>query len=80
MKGRKMTTFKGILVLIFIALTLIFIFQNSEMVEIKFLFWSMSVSRALMLAGTLFVGIISGWLTGSIARARKLSRQAPRSG
>jgi len=45
-----------------IALVLIFVVQNTQVVEFKFLIWTMSLSRALMLFGALAVGVIAGWI------------------
>ncbi|MDT7041758.1 lipopolysaccharide assembly protein LapA domain-containing protein [Candidatus Nitronereus thalassa] len=40
----------------------LFTVQNYEVVEIKFLFWNLAMSRALMLFMVLIVGITIGWL------------------
>jgi uncharacterized integral membrane protein len=45
-----------------IAFVLIFVFQNTQVVEFRFLVWTISISRALMLFGTLAVGFIAGLL------------------
>jgi uncharacterized integral membrane protein len=45
-----------------IAVVLIFVFQNTQVVEFRFLVWTFPISRALMLFVTLAVGIIAGWL------------------
>jgi uncharacterized integral membrane protein len=45
-----------------IAFVLIFVVQNTQVVEFRFLVWTISMSRALMLFGTLAIGFISGWL------------------
>ncbi len=45
-----------------IALILIFVVQNTQVVEFRFLLWTISVSRALMLFGTLAVGVLAGWI------------------
>jgi len=43
-------------------------------VEFKFLVWTMSLSRALMLFGALAVGVIAGWILKSpkAKQAKKL--------
>ena len=51
--------------LIFICLivfVLIFAVQNTQVVEFRFLIWTISMSRAMMLFGTLAIGFIAGWL------------------
>jgi uncharacterized integral membrane protein len=42
--------------------TVLFTVQNYEVVELKFLFWTLAMSRALMLFLILAVGITIGWL------------------
>ncbi len=59
-------TLKRILMLIIGVFFAIFVVQNTQVVEIRFLFWSMQVSRALVLLGTLILGIIIGWFTGRL--------------
>ena len=53
---------KNILFSCLVLLVLIIVFQNTEVVEFRFLMWKLSMSRALMLFGTLAIGIIAGWL------------------
>jgi uncharacterized integral membrane protein len=48
--------------ILLIAVVLIFVFQNIQVVEVKFLFWKLTMSRALMLLGTLAIGLAGGWL------------------
>ena len=45
-----------------IVLVLIFVFQNTQVVDFKFLVWTLSISRALMLFGALAVGVLAGWI------------------
>ena len=45
-----------------IAVVLIFVVQNTQVVEFRFLAWKISLSRALMLFGTLAIGFVAGWL------------------
>tara|TARA_R110001606_G_C15404643_1_gene654164 strand:- start:42635 stop:42838 length:204 start_codon:yes stop_codon:yes gene_type:complete len=41
---------------------LIFVFQNTAIVEVKFLLWSLTMSRSLLILLFVGVGIIIGWL------------------
>jgi uncharacterized integral membrane protein len=59
-----------------IAVVLIFVVQNTEVVEFRFLVWRFPVSRALMLFATLAVGIIAGWLLTFPKRKAKKSKGA----
>jgi uncharacterized integral membrane protein len=45
-----------------IALVVIFVLQNTQVVEVRFLFWTISMSRALILFATLAIGLVGGWL------------------
>jgi uncharacterized integral membrane protein len=58
---------KSVIVLILIALVLIFVIQNTQVVEVQFLAWKVSMSRALMLFGTLLIGLLAGWFFGRTA-------------
>lgn len=42
----------------------IFMFQNTEVVEITFFFWRFTLSRILLLFGSLAIGFFIGLLTG----------------
>ena len=53
---------KNIIFICLIALVLIFVFQNTQVVEFRFLVWTISISRALMLFGALAIGFFAGWI------------------
>ena len=40
----------------------VFIVQNAQVIEVRFLFWGTEASRALVLLGVFILGFISGWL------------------
>ncbi len=44
-------------------LVVVFTIQNAEVVEINFLIWDFSISRALMIFLVLSIGILIGWFT-----------------
>jgi uncharacterized integral membrane protein len=56
---------RNIIFICLIAFVLIFVVQNAQVVEFRFLVWTISISRALMLFGTLAIGFIAGWLLAS---------------
>lgn len=60
----------GIFVIL-IALMVVFVLQNIQDVEIKFLIWKLSTSRALVLLVTFATGLIGGWLLGRPQRQKK---------
>ncbi len=41
----------------------VFVVQNVEVMEVRFLFWHVGASRALVLIGTFGFGLLAGWLT-----------------
>ncbi|HOO90254.1 MAG TPA: LapA family protein [Syntrophales bacterium] len=52
---------KLILALVLAGLVVLFIIQNVTVVEIRFLFWTLSMSRALLMFFVLTVGVVIGW-------------------
>ena len=65
---------KTIVFIVLAILIVIFTIQNTQVVDIQFFMWKASISRALVLLSTLFIGIILGWLitwAGYSRRKRK---------
>jgi putative membrane protein len=70
---------KTIVFIVLAILIVIFTIQNTQVVDIQFFVWKASISRALMLLSTLFIGIILGWLltwTGYSRKKRKVKAEA----
>lgn len=63
--------YKLILILIFVGLAVLFIIQNVAVVEIQFLFWSLQISRSLLIFFLLVIGVIIGWFLHSYLKYRK---------
>ena len=63
--------FKIILVIILSGLALIFLAQNIQVVTVSFLFWEISMSRAVLIFFTLLIGFIIGWFLNSYLSYRK---------
>jgi uncharacterized integral membrane protein len=63
--------FKLILIIILTSLVVIFITQNVAVVEVSFLLWSISMSRALLIFFLLVIGFILGWFLHSYLSYRK---------
>lgn len=61
--------YTGLSLLILMA---IFTLQNVEIVEINFLIWKLSISRALMIFLVLSIGIIIGWLIAKHYAQKKI--------
>ena len=53
---------KTIVFVILAVLILLFVIQNTQVVETRFLVWTISMSRSLLLLGTFVIGVIAGWL------------------
>ena len=63
--------FKITLVVILVCLALIFLAQNIQVVTVSFLFWEISMSRAMLLFFSLLTGFIIGWFLHSYLSYRK---------
>ena len=59
---REAAMIRNILFICLVLLVLITVFQNTQVVEFRFLVWTISLSRALMLFGVLAIGVVAGWL------------------
>ena len=67
----NMQNIRLILSTVLLAVVFAFALQNVATVEVKFLFWSASLPRSLLLFFVLAVGVIVGWvLRGVMHRAR----------
>ncbi len=56
----------GIVVVIFVA-------QNSEVVDISFLAWTLTMSRAIFILIILIFGVVIGWLIRAAGGRRRVS-------
>jgi putative membrane protein len=61
MEGTKMNL-KLLLGIILAGMAAVFIIQNVTSVDLTFLFWTLSMSRALLMFLILSLGFILGWL------------------
>jgi uncharacterized integral membrane protein len=64
-------SFKLILSIVMAGMAVLFIIQNVPSVEVTFLFWTLSMSRALLMSLILSTGIILGWLLHSYFKRLK---------
>jgi putative membrane protein len=64
--------FKLVLSLILAGLAVLFIIQNVAVAEIRFLFWTLSMSRSLLMFFILAIGIVLGWLLHSFMMHRQV--------
>ena len=65
---------KLVLILLLSSLAVVFITQNTAVVEISFLYWGASMSSALLIFFTLVIGFILGWFLHSYLLYRKSKR------
>ena len=72
-------SYKLILSIVLAGLAVLFIIQNVTVVEMKFLFWTLSMSRALMMFLILSIGIILGWSLHSYLKRTKTVNKQKRS-
>jgi len=67
--------FKIILSVILASLALIFIIQNFAVIDIRFLFWTLAISRSLLMFLLFLMGLILGWSLHSYSiHSRKKAR------
>ncbi len=57
--------YKIILIVTLVCLSLIFVAQNIDVVTVSFLFWDISMSRAVLIFFSLLIGFIIGWFLHS---------------
>jgi putative membrane protein len=69
---------KRVALLVVFLLFAIFVVQNVEVMEVRFLFWRTGISRALVLVWTFGVGLLAGWLTLWLRKPERRGREAPR--
>jgi len=60
-----------IIILILLVLSLIFVIQNTTIVEVQLFFWKISMARIIMLSFLLLVGFIIGYLVAKFSEERK---------
>jgi uncharacterized integral membrane protein len=62
---------KLLLTLTLVVLAVVFVLQNTTVVEVRFLFWMLSMSRALLIVLLLATGVLIGWLAHSLRFLRR---------
>lgn len=75
-----MKKFKIIVIAIVLLLVLVVILQNTESVNIAFLFWSFPLPRALLLFLTFVFGVIAGLLAAMRFEGKSEKKQQTSSG
>ena len=67
-------SYRLIITIIGVGLVLIFVIQNVTVVEIKFLLWSIEMSRSLLYFIILVIGLLCGWFLKGHAKHRKKTK------
>jgi uncharacterized integral membrane protein len=56
---------KWVIAIVLLVLIALFTAQNYEVVEVRFLFWRLEMSRALLVPGVFALGVAIGWMLSS---------------
>lgn len=67
--------FKIILVIILACLVLVFVAQNIDIVSLKFFYWEIAMSRAVLIFFSLLIGFMIGWFLKSYLSYRKKKKE-----
>ena len=67
----KIMNCKITLVVMLVVLALVFVLQNIPAVSVSFLFWDISMSRAVLIFFSLLIGFVIGWFLNSYLSYRK---------
>jgi uncharacterized integral membrane protein len=62
--------FKTIILFVLAVVFLIFLFQNTNIVQVKFLFWELKTSGIFFFLVTLFIGIAIGYISAKIGKKK----------
>ena len=76
--GTGMNRFKMISIAILTILGVIIILQNTEQVETKLLFLSITMPRAILLMGTTLIGFALGILVSFFFQRKEQSKELPK--
>ncbi len=70
---------RTVIIIVLAILSLTLVAQNTQVVQFRLWFWDLTMSRVLLLAGSLAVGIVIGLLLGRPWKRQKANlKQTPR--
>lgn len=75
MSGINKRKIKWAIAAVFGILVIVFIVQNTEVVEVRFFVWDVAMSRSILVIGLLLIGFMMGRITRF--RKKHLKNQAP---
>lgn len=58
------------------AVAIVFAVQNTESVDYRFLAWTLTASRAVIVIGVFVIGLFVGWLVSGIRNFKRRKRGA----
>ncbi len=61
---------KTIIFIILAVVFLIVLLQNTQIVDVQFLFWKLTMSRIILIALIMLVGLILGFIISEVRRKR----------
>lgn len=67
---------KLVVSLVLAGFAVLFIVQNAAVVDIRFLFWKISMSRSLFMFFMLAIGILVGWMLHSYYLHKKINNKS----
>lgn len=59
---------KLILMLLLVGAVVLFTLQNTDVVQVRFLIWTLALSQVVLIFGLLVIGMALGWLACSLSR------------
>ncbi|MEO6785668.1 MAG: LapA family protein [Chthoniobacteraceae bacterium] len=65
-----MKKLKLVAALLLLLMVLAFAFQNTSVISLRFLGWTLELSQALMIFGTFIAGLLLGWASIGMFRRR----------
>ena len=58
------TKTKWILIAVLVVILFVVLIQNTEVVSFQFLFWTLTMSRILMISFLVLIGLVTGYILG----------------
>ena len=66
---------KSIIIIILLAIFIVVLLQNTQVVTLKLLFWNIQMSRIILFPITLVLGFIIGFITAKLGTHKKTKKQ-----
>lgn len=76
-RGSSYVNIKLVLALVLASCVVIFIVQNVTVVEVSFLFWTIALSRSLLIFFSFILGLAVGWFLHTYVMYRRSQKETP---